>query len=606
MRIVTAREQAEMSWHYAYDIQSPAPGQPIVPKSVPKTRTVSDPTNDPAGYMGQRPVDYNTMVGNLVSHYHGSTDDEKKSGRLWYKAAHDLFHNFAKDNGVSPEKAVGYGAAFSPLTDWGDNVHHAQQFHFGYRPNDNPDHNEHDWQQAHIHPQALDQFRQQNGRDPSNSDEDLNSLADAHQGLFRQAKGGTPANDLSNPETRANWIGNIQHKGIDATLEDHERQKFAAKGKEGGYAPVDSMRSSGINTLGGNIKKAKALYHSPDEVAKMFKVLGGPKISHFYDNILDDTPINEDGYYAHPNGDWTQNKDLGGTVDSHHIRAVTMPHGGWKRKGYAESEGPGNPSSNAEYDVFNRGLYDATKHINSLEADPSKHITPKQLQATVWLKHKNDKDYFERQRNPQTGQPINHESELGGAGRPPDWQFAEKSYKSRDKAAALGPEDFRSMPPLWRKMFMSRKPEDWEDLLESYVDHNSPEPSGLHDDEGNPAEDDKFLQWRMQSPGPDQDPHMAAYLPDGPHENPWSGPAADDLRTQCPYCHAGVGEEHDIRCPTNHTDNPREWAQDTKAIGPGGHFEPGPEHDPMQRLNSVMAYSQVVLDDTGSDDLWLL
>lgn len=602
MRIVTAREQAEMlsSWHYAYDIQSPAPGQPIVPKGIPKTRTVSDPANDPAGYMSQRPVGYNDMVNNLVSHYHGSTDDEKKSGRMWYKAAYDLFHNFAKDNGVSPEKAVGYGAAFSPLTDWGDNVHHAQQFHFGYRPNDNPDHNEHDWQQAHIHPQALDQFRQQTGRDPSDSDEDLNTLADAHDGLFRQAKTGTAANDLNNPKTRANWIGNIQHKGIDATLADHNLQKENAKPGTT-YAPVDAMRSSGIKTLGGNIKKAKDLYHAPDDVSKMFKVLGGPKISHFYDNILDDTPINKDGYYAHPNGDWTQNKDLGSTIDSHHIRAVTMPHGGWQRKGYAEKAGPGNPSSNAEYDVFNRGVYDATKHINSQEPDPSKHITPKQLQATVWLKHKNDKDYFERQRNPQTGQPIMHESELGGAGRPQDWQFAEKSYKSKGKglgkgpsrAAALGPDDFRSMPPLWRKMFMSRKPEEWEDLLEAYVDHNSPD-----------------------LPPEETDPHLAAFhhaeefnLRRGPRAPSWQqySTPAEGEGVDCPTCGFTVSpdelaEHHAI----NHSPAWEQSAGDTALIPPGQMWESGSEHNPMRRLNSILAYSRVVLDDTGSDDLWLL
>jgi hypothetical protein len=327
------------------------------------------------------------------------------------------------------------------------------------------------------------------------------------------------------------------------------------------------MRASGINTLGGNIQKAKNLYHSPEDVAQMFKVLGGPKISHFTDNILDDTPINDQGYYQHPNGDWTQNKDLGGTIDSHHIRASSMPHGGWERKPYAAK----NPSTAHEYDVFNRGLYDATSKINEGEPDPAKHITPKQLQAISWLKHKNDKDFFERQRNPQTGQLITHESELGGAGRPEDWQFAEKSYKSKgpglgkgpSRAAALTPEDIQGMPPLWRKLFMSRQPQEWTDLLEAYTRHHSPD-----------------VQVR--------DPRLGAVAEFDPSEgtNPWVGEQAEVLAKPCRYCGAEAHEACEPHCPTNHSDDPRDWRMDAQALGED-RYVPGPEFDPHVRLNSV-------------------
>lgn len=495
-----------------YDIQSPAPGVPMQTQRGPRNPS-SDPTNDPMGHLDARPYDYGTMVNNLVSHYNGANEGERKQGRLWYKAAHDLFHTFAKDRNISPEKAVGYGAAFSPLTDWGDNVHHAQQFLLGYDPHNNPNHNEHDWQTAHINPAALQQFRDENGRDPSESDDDLHRLADLHADAFKRGPGSNATNDLSDPAgtARANWIGNIQHKGMQAILEDHARQADAwskmPAGKKGTvpYNPSMAMRPSGINTLGGNIQKAKDVYNSPDDAAEMFRVLGGPKISHFTDNILDDTPINSEGYYQHPNGDWRQNKDLGGTIDSHHIRAASMPHGGWERKAYASK----NPSTNHEYDVFNRGLLDATSHINSQEPDPTKHITPKQLQAITWLKHKNDKDFFERQRNPQTGAPIQHESELQGMGRPEDWQFAEKSYKSKGKglgkgpsrkprAAALTPEDFHNLPPLWRKLFMSRQPQEWTELLKDYTDHVSPPSPNLHH-EGAVIKD-----WTKATPDPEK------------------------------------------------------------------------------------------------------
>jgi hypothetical protein len=500
VRIITVREQYELfaPWRFAYDIQSPAPGEPITTQRGP-TGPSLDPIRDPMGNLNKRPYDYHTMVDNLVSHYNGANEGERKQGRLWYRAAHDLFHKFAKDNNISPERAVAYGAAFSPLTDWGDNVHHAQQFHFGYRPtledgSPNPDFNEHDWQTAHIAQGPLDAFRKQYGRDPTEHDDDLHALADLHQGQWNPSKtdvkkGLLGKHDIANnPEARQQWMKNIQYKGMPAILADQAKQAEAWRkdsDKKGPYNPAYSMRASGINTLGGNIQKAKNLYHSPDDVVNMFKVLGGPKISHFTDNILDETPIDEEGYYQHPNGDWTQNKDLGGTIDSHHIRASSMAHGEWERKPYAAK----NPSTDHEYDVFNRGLLDATKKINDAQPDSTKHITPKQLQAIIWLKHKNDKDYFERQRNPETGELIKHQSELGaGAQRPEDWQFAEKSYKSKGKglgkgpsrmptrAAALDPEDFADMPPLWRKVFMSHRPEEWTDLLAAWVEHHSPEP----------------------------------------------------------------------------------------------------------------------------------
>jgi len=480
-RIVSAREQAEMlsPWKHAYDIQSPSPGEPLTTKRGPKVAP-TDEVNDPMGHLDKRPYNYGTMVDNLVSHYHGANDNEKKQGRLWYRAAHDMFHKFAKDNNVSPERSVAMGAAFSPLTDWGDNVYHAEKFMLGYHPDD-PNHSEHDWQTAHIAQQPLEDFRKMHGRDPSDSDEDLHTLADLHQGHWGPnkteiKKGQLGRQDIANnPEARQQWMDNIQHKGIDSVLEDHARQSDAwnkDKKKKGPYSPAYMMRASGINTLGGNIQKAKDLSRSPEDIAQMFKVLGGPKISHFTDNILDDTPINSEGYYQHPNGDWMQNKDLGGTIDSHHIRASSMAHGQWERKPYAAK----NPSTDHEYDVFNRGLFEATKRINAQEKDPTKHITPKQLQAIVWLKHKNDKDFFERQRNPLTGKPIKHESELDGNSEGREgWQYAPKDYKSRGRAAALDDNDFADMPPLWRKMFMGRQPQEWTDLLAAWVDHHSPD-----------------------------------------------------------------------------------------------------------------------------------
>lgn len=599
-RIIRARDR------YGYDIQSPAPGDPMRTKLGPYTQEKGQPRQyfesedprDPMAHLKDRPYDYDTMVDNLVGHYNGANDNERKQGRFWYKAAHDLFHTFAKKNGISPERAVAMGAAFSPLTDWGDNVNHAQAFMLGYTPDDpraieSGLFNEHDWQMAHIAQEPLDAFHQKHGRLPTDSDEDLHELADLHQGKWganqTEIKKGLPGRQdiANNPEARQQWMENIQHHGMDTVLADQARQSEAwakNKDKTGLYDPSRAMRAAGINTLGGNIQKAKNLMHAPDDIVSMFGVLGGPKISHFTDNILDDTEIDENGYYLHPNGDWTQNKDLGGTIDSHHMRAASMAHGQWERKPYAVS----NPSTAHEYDVYNRGLYEATKRINAAQADPRKHITPKQLQAIVWLKHKNDKDYFERQYNPLTNQKIVHESELGGAGRPEDWQFANKSYKSRPKAAALDENDFASMPPLWREMFTSLQAKDWSDLLAAWIEHHSPEPEVPMSRNNDPDAPQAFLGHLAafddfdEIMGGQSFPHQMDGGSGGDH--PWKGEYADALRAGCKYCGADPDEMCDPHCPTNHSEDPKVWERDYKALG-------GPPakavDDTMFRLNNV-------------------
>lgn len=581
-RILTARQQAEMlaPWRLAYDIQSPAPGEPLQTKRGPKVPS-TDPDNDPMGHLDKRPYDYNTMVDNLVSHYNGASDKERKQGRLWYRVAHDMFHKFAKDNNTTPERAVAMGAAFSPLTDWGDNVYHAEDFMLGYRPGE-PGFSPHDWQIAHVDPKALDSYRQQYGRDPSTSHEDLNALADLHGDAFKRGPKLNATNDLSNPEARANWMENIQHHGMDTILADSAGQAAANK-KKANWRPAHAMRASGINTLGSNIQKAKDLHAAPDDIVQMFKVLGGPKISHFTDNILDDTPIDSEGYYQHPNGDWTQNKDLGGTIDSHHVRAASMAHGQWERKPYAAK----NPSTVHEYDVFNRGLLEATRRVNAMEKDPTKHITPKQLQAIVWLKHKNDKDFFERQRNPLTGKPIKHESELDGniEGRA-DWQYTPKDYKSRgrERAASLDEEDFAEMPPLWRKMFMSRQPQEWTDLLAAWVEHHSPDtPPDLPFDRNIQASRD-VAAWVDQ-----------IITAGNGFDNPWEGPDAESLRKDCPYCDAPGFDMHQVDCPTLYTDTPE---IDHRMLGPKKDRYQVPVGEyPQFRLNSILSYVDRLLGD---------
>ncbi|WP_065286810.1 hypothetical protein [Mycolicibacter kumamotonensis] len=434
--------------------------------AAPRTPSL-DPDNDPMGRLNKADFNYNDMVNNLVSHYHGANDQQRTKGRFWYKAAHDLFNKMAENTGVSPQRAVAIGSAFSPQTDWDANVRNASNFLMNYNPHPDERHN---WQMANVHPEALRRYAEQYGGSPRANKRDLGRLANMHDDLWQTKVGkgakATSSPTLRDPERRAEWIANIQHHGIDKVMEDHARQVRGARNKKnangGVYSPRFHMRDAGIPTLGGNINKAKQIFDAPEDVGQFNAILGGPKVQHFSNNILDDTPINEQGYYEHPNGDWTQHADLGGTIDSHHIRASSMPHGGWFRKGYLPDGGL-NPSDPHTYDVFNRALLDATHRVNSGIANPAEHLTPKQLQAIIWLKHKDDNDYFDKHLGLKTQGDMPY--------IPADQQRPPRAPGLRNRQRAAGHQD---IPPLWRKMFMSRNAPSWNDLLDAWVSFYAP------------------------------------------------------------------------------------------------------------------------------------
>jgi predicted RNA-binding Zn-ribbon protein involved in translation (DUF1610 family) len=369
-----------------------------------------DPVNDPMGKLDSQHYGYEDMVNNIVSHFNGASEEQHRRGRFWYRDARNMFSEIAKKTGISLDRAVAIGAAFSPLTDWDINLEHAKDFIQRYNSN-SPDFNENDWQIAHLHPQALQAFRDTAGRNPTDSDEDIEALADMHHGLFKSGPTLDGVNNLNDPKARDRWTSNIKHHGMEKILGDHERQVFQNKGKKDkdgnlvGYSPVSSMRDYGIPTLGGNITRAKMIARAEESPELFHALLKGPKVGNFSQNILDNSEMDDEGYFIHPNGDWTQHADLEGTIDAHHMRASTMADGQWERKGYHSSKNGLNPNNQFVYDVFNTGLQDATKRINSAIQDPRKHLTPKQVQAIVWIKHKEDNDRFRRV-------PIMHEDEL--------------------------------------------------------------------------------------------------------------------------------------------------------------------------------------------------
>lgn len=617
-RVLTIREQFEMTapWLFTAAPMTVAPssggivsgpGEPVG-KMLPGATDARDPRNK----LSAAGIGYDDMVDNLVSHYHGSSNSEKKSGRMWYRTAHNLFKAMGKDAGTSHARAVAVGSATSPNTDWNENVKHAGNMLMHYRPND-PNHNENDWQMAHIHPQARAAFQAANGRDPDGSDEDLHQLADLHAPHFARGEKSSLTNDLSDPAARETWMKNIQHHGIDNVLTDHDRQvndnsdNEDANGNVIGYNPSMAMRDImhkdiGMGTLGNNVRSAKNIIRAgpkatPDDFAGILK---GPKVRNFMSNILDKTRISRSGHYEHPNGDWTQHEDLGGTIDAHHLRAATMAHGEWQRKQYRDKASKLNPSDPATYDVFNRGLLDATHRVNSTIQDPTKHITPKQLQAIVWLKHKNDNERFK-------AMPINHQSEITPGILRDHKLKMKKKQDAADRAlqrqmAALDPREIASMPPAWRKMFITRVVPEWTDLLESWVNHNSPEPA--EHDGSDPSLDPRHVEHVRQHGTPpaneDQDPRLGARTTDpfefadalGPHgDDPWLGPEAEALDAPCRYCGAGRAELCDPHCPTHHFYD----EGDDRAMGGSAYSPPNDLHTRLNSVEDVLAYSAAVV-----------
>jgi hypothetical protein len=509
-RFVSAREQAEMLAPWLRLAAPPlvdpvTPAAPPTPKTEwdglpgePWTRNLrkfnpedsEDPINDPANRLKKVDYTFENTVDNLHSHLLAANSEQHRQGRHWYNTARQVFGALAKDHGISKARAVAIGAAFSPLTDWGENIKHAADFILRYRPED-PNHNENDWMMAHLHPQALQDFRAANGGlNPTHSDEDLHQLADLHAPHFKRGPNLDKINDLTNPQARAAWMQNIQHHGMDKVLADHDKQVFDNRlnkddnGNPVPYNPSEAMRDAGIPTLGSSIAKAKQLIKAPEDPKEFYRILGGPKIWNFSRNILHHPGWNgawgrRNGYYLHPNGDWTQHEDLGGTIDAHHLRAASMKHGEWVDSGYHDGSKGLEISSPATYDTFNRSLLEATRRYNSGISNPKEHITPKQAQAIIWKKHKDDNEWFRKHKVQNEGElPQSLRKVPVGFSKDPKKYFktrTPKKFRRKVLPAALTPQDLMNMPPVWRQMFMERVAPDWQDLLSSHMEH-----FGLH------------------------------------------------------------------------------------------------------------------------------
>jgi hypothetical protein len=207
------------------------------------------------------------------------------------------------------------------------------------------------------------------------------------------------------------------------------------------YNPESMMGHVGVPTLGENIGKAKRVWSFKGDWKQL---LGDLKTRSFHDNLADDTPMREartwaqahkdvmnfnpgldekdspyyhqahdselahqtmpddEGYYEMPIDpqtglpNWKLSKDLKTTCDTQHSRAMTMDHGSWQKTKY---EAPPALANGPGYQMFSQAVYDSTHLLNSKQLDPGKHLLPKQVQAIVWGKHKDENDYFGKMLN---------------------------------------------------------------------------------------------------------------------------------------------------------------------------------------------------------------
>jgi len=200
--------------------------------------------------LASKGVTYKKHLDNLESHFYGATEDQKKRGRVWYRAGGDILRDIGKKFKISTNRAIAMAAALSARTDWNDNLHFAAHMAGNYRPGENED----EWRRASIHPSALSRYMEskynivpgekgpgdlthpdhftikelkdlhKNGYMPRTK-EDFNQLAEAHGGNHLQYIPGDEAKGvpgrwedrplrgfeaLQTPEGRAEWLNNAQ------------------------------------------------------------------------------------------------------------------------------------------------------------------------------------------------------------------------------------------------------------------------------------------------------------------------------------------------------------------------------------------------------------
>ena len=547
-RIITAREQAELlsPWQKTADdlMVSAPPGPQTLDSNVgvqaarqPPT-TTNIPRSQFDNILASKGVTYDQHLDNLESHYNAATEDQKKRGRVWYRAGGDTLRDIGKKFGITTNRAISMAAALSARTDWNNNLHFAAHMAGNYRPGENED----EWRRANIHPSAMARYMEskyditpgeKEAGDRSNPDHfsakelkglheggymprtkaDFNQLADAHSGNHLQytpgdKKKGTPGRwdnkplrgfeELQTPEGRAAWLKNAQMPNRGGTETERKPYEDAIDGhmravkdttSPYGYLPSHSYTGAGVPTLGGNIQKAKLLRTVGED--EFDKHLNGPKYKAFFSNLGNNLKFlkadrpEDQGYYDHGGKHWSDHDPdyLRSTIDTQHMRAASQPHGSSApAPGYKEA----SQVTPEQYEVYQQGMADLTHRINS-KLPKNKQLMPHQVQAIIWGKFKDD------QAKKKSGAGQTYFSPTMDDVQP----FADR-YSRFLAASEQEHVDPRLLEPPLSDPYQTDSDDWWENVLESWLQRHQQEvgPHHPHVEEPPHREASKwYLSW---------------------------------------------------------------------------------------------------------------
>lgn len=328
-------------------------------------------------------IDMDTLISNALSRYHGATPEQHAIGKNWYATARARAEELARRTGGDFSKAAAIIAAMSPQMEWEGNLNAAAHFLNTYNPA-----SKHDWRRPNLNPQALTAWNKLTGGKVPQTPEDFATLS-----------------QLNGTHDDADWAKEM------AMPDRWGRASGLASGKGRYKGPYTG---TGLPTLGDNVLRAMKVYDSQDPRQILDYAKGGPKIHSFWRNFLGD----ED--YV--------------TIDKHMLRALDRGFGQDPLLSY----GSGKPEVTREmtpedrrvnhlegllglsrsmkgdeqqqvptgYNTYAEAIRRATAQVNAGK-DPSEHVTPAQMQAIIWVQHKDDMDAFRKRKSQEAWEQSN-------------------------------------------------------------------------------------------------------------------------------------------------------------------------------------------------------
>lgn len=340
-------------------------------------------------------IDFEKLVGNAMSRYHGATDQQREDGKNWYNGARIWLDNYVKENGGDYSRAAAIMAGLSPQLSWEKNLEGGAHFLRTYNPEEKGK-----WRNPNVSDDAMKAWEQHAGtnRMPSTPEE---------WDKFGELAGVDHPDWLNELQGEGKWdnaVGNLQT--YRDQMDKHLRGEINPDTGEAFSKPKPAkgnFQGTGLPMLGDNVLRAIDLYDADDPRSVMGSDdwgADGAKIHSFWKNFLGD-----DNYV---------------TVDKHMLRALDRGFGedplmsyGGKGKGgklspedarvqelerylgYSKGRKADGGRINTGYNTYADAVREATNRINQGIEDPSQHVTPAQMQAIVWTQHKADMDAFE-------------------------------------------------------------------------------------------------------------------------------------------------------------------------------------------------------------------